>query len=146
MAGTSPCGTRQKLSSFWLVGLLVDDTLTIEFRAGGQLPLVISFEAVILFVVSGTGFIPSNFNAETSDASIREDRTDNHHISDDSLLERLLTEAFDFPRFLVQFKELVDLSSLELITPFLGGRIPLEVSHYHHTFVELCGLGLSHHN
>ena len=58
--------------------LLVDDTLTIEFRAGGQLPLVISFEAVFLFVMSGTGFILPNSNAETSDASISEERTDSH--------------------------------------------------------------------
>jgi hypothetical protein len=36
----------------------------------GQLPLVISFEAVILFVVSGTGLIPSNFNAEASDSKL----------------------------------------------------------------------------
>ena len=33
----------------------------------GQLPLVISFEAVFLFVVSGTGLIPSNFNADASE-------------------------------------------------------------------------------
>ena len=33
----------------------------------GQLPLVISIEAVILFVMSGTGLIPSNFNAEASE-------------------------------------------------------------------------------
>ena len=56
--------------------LLVDNTFRIDLRVGGQLPLVISFEAVFLFVMSGTGFIPSNFNAETSDASIREERTD----------------------------------------------------------------------
>ena len=58
--------------------LLVDDTFRIDLRAGGQLPLVISFEAVFLFVMSGTGFTPSNFNAETSDASIREERTDSY--------------------------------------------------------------------
>jgi hypothetical protein len=50
--------------------LLVDDTLTIEFRAGGQLPLVISFEAVSLFVMSGAGLIPSNFNAEASESKL----------------------------------------------------------------------------
>ena len=59
-----------KLSSFWLVVLLVDATLSIAFRNGGQLPLVVSFEAVFLFVMSGTGFIPSNFNAETSDSEL----------------------------------------------------------------------------
>jgi hypothetical protein len=42
------------------VVLLVDDTLTIDFRAGGQLPLVISFRAVFLFVVSGAGFTLPN--------------------------------------------------------------------------------------
>jgi hypothetical protein len=39
----------------------------LNFRAGGQLPLVISFKAVFLFVMSGAGFTPSNFNAETSE-------------------------------------------------------------------------------
>ena len=48
--------------------LLVDITLSIALRNGGQFPLVISFEAVILFVMSGAGFIPSNFNAETSES------------------------------------------------------------------------------
>ena len=69
-----------------------------NFRAGGQLPLVISFRAVVLFVMSGAGLTPSNFNAEASDASIREDRTDSHHIADDSLLARLLGGAYYFPR------------------------------------------------
>jgi hypothetical protein len=41
--------------------LLDDDTVSFAFCTGGQLPLVISFEAVILFVVSGAGFLPSNF-------------------------------------------------------------------------------------
>jgi hypothetical protein len=50
--------------------VLVDDTLTIEFRIGGQLPLVVGFEAVSLFVMSGTGLIPSNFNAEASDSKL----------------------------------------------------------------------------
>ena len=45
-------------------------------RISGQLPLVVSFRAVFLFVVSGAGLIPSNFNAEASDTSIREERTD----------------------------------------------------------------------
>ena len=66
--------------------LLVDNTFRIDLRVGGQLPLVISFEAVFLFVVSGTGFIPSNSNAGTSDASIREERTDHYHIADNALL------------------------------------------------------------
>ena len=56
--------------------LLVDDTFRIDLRAGGQLPLVISVEAVFLFVMSGTGFTLPNFNIATSDASIREERTD----------------------------------------------------------------------
>ena len=63
-----------------------------NYGAGGQLPLVISFEAVFLFVMSGAGFIPSNFNAETSDASIREERTDDHYFHNDPLLEQLLSE------------------------------------------------------
>ena len=50
--------------------LLVDDTFGTDWRAGGQLPLVVSFEAVFLFVMSGTGFIPSNSNAETSDSKL----------------------------------------------------------------------------
>ncbi len=67
--------------------LLVDDTLTIAFRAGGQLPLVISFKAVFLFVVSGAGFIPSNFNAETSDSKLSGRNVPIiTSISDDSLL------------------------------------------------------------
>jgi hypothetical protein len=52
------------------VVLLVDDTFRIDWRAGGQLPLVISFEAVFLFVMSGTGFTPSNFNAATSESKL----------------------------------------------------------------------------
>jgi hypothetical protein len=47
--------------------LLVDDTLPIEFRVGGQLPLVISFEAVFLFVMSGAGLTQPNFNTETGE-------------------------------------------------------------------------------
>ena len=94
--------------------------------------------------MSGTGFIPSNFNAETSDASIREERTDRYHISDNALLVQPLTTFFDSMELLFQFKELVDLSSLELIRPFLRGRIPLEVFRCRHTFVELCDLGFAH--
>ena len=56
--------------------LLDFDTLRIDLRINGQLPLVVSFEAVFLFVMSGAGFTPSNFNAETSDVAIREERTD----------------------------------------------------------------------
>jgi hypothetical protein len=62
------------------VVLLVDDKFRIDLLVGGQLPLVISFRAVFLFVVSGAGFMPSNFYAATSDAMIREERTDNHLI------------------------------------------------------------------
>jgi hypothetical protein len=50
--------------------LLVSTTLSIAFRSDGQLPFVVSVKAVILFVVSGAGFIPSNFNAETSDSKL----------------------------------------------------------------------------
>ena len=50
--------------------LLVDITLSIALRNGGQFPLVISFKAVFLFVMSGAGFTPSNFNAETSDSKL----------------------------------------------------------------------------
>ena len=64
----------------------------LELRVGGQLPLVISFEAVFLFVMSGTGFMPSNFNAAASDASIREERTDIHYFRSESLLEQLLAK------------------------------------------------------
>ncbi len=67
-----------KLSSFRLVVLLVNGKFRIDLLTDGQLPLVIGFEAVFLFVMSGTGFTLSNFNAVTSDASIREERTDNH--------------------------------------------------------------------
>ena len=37
---------------------------------GGQFPLVISFKAVNLFVVSGAGFTLPNFNTETSDSKL----------------------------------------------------------------------------
>ena len=50
--------------------LLVDDKFRIDLLVGGQLPLVVSFEAVFLFVMSGTGFMPSNFNAATSDSKL----------------------------------------------------------------------------
>ena len=59
-----------KLSSFGLVVLLVDDKFTIDLLVGGQLSLVISFENYFLFVMSGTGFIPSNFNADASDSKL----------------------------------------------------------------------------
>ena len=70
MNRVEPCSEVPKLSSFRLVVLLVDDTLTIEFRIGGQLPLVISFRAVILFVMSGAGFTLSNFNTDASDSKL----------------------------------------------------------------------------
>jgi hypothetical protein len=50
--------------------LLVDATLSIAFRNGGQLSLVVSFETVFLFVMSGAGLTPSNFNAEASDSKL----------------------------------------------------------------------------
>jgi len=39
-------------------------------RVGGQLSLVISFETVFLFVMSGAGFTLSNFYSETSDSKL----------------------------------------------------------------------------
>jgi len=42
----------------------------LNFRAGGQLPLVISFKAVSLFVMSGAGLTPSNFNAEAGESKL----------------------------------------------------------------------------
>ena len=68
--------------------------------------------------------------------ALREERTDNHRISDDSLLAHPLTRVVCSLELPVQFKELDDLSSLELFKPFLHGEIPLEVFHYRHTFVE----------
>ena len=62
------CG--DKLSSIRLVVLLVNDKFRIDLLVGGQLPLVISFEAVFLFVMSGTGFTQSNFNAETGESKL----------------------------------------------------------------------------
>jgi hypothetical protein len=53
--------------------------------------------------VSGTGFIPSNSNAGTSDASIIEECTDHYLNSDNALLVQPLTAFFDFAEFLHQF-------------------------------------------
>jgi hypothetical protein len=50
--------------------LLVDSSFRIDLQTGGQLPLVISIEAVFLFVMSGAGFTLSNFNIETSDSKL----------------------------------------------------------------------------
>ena len=75
--------------------LLVDNTLTTEFRAGGQLSLVISFETVFLFVMSGTGFTLPNSNVATSDSKLSGRNVPIiTTISDDSVLEQLLTEGF----------------------------------------------------
>jgi len=52
--GTSPFYIP-KLSSFRLVVLLVSNAFRIDLRIDGQLSLVISFETVSLFVVSGAG-------------------------------------------------------------------------------------------
>jgi hypothetical protein len=66
--------------------------------------------------MSGTGFIPSNFNAETSDASIREDRTDNYGVNHNSLLEQPADWKVLISRDSnISFLETVDLPSLELI-------------------------------
>ena len=102
--GTSPCQEVPKLSSFRLVVLLVDDKFRIDLLVGGQLPLVISFRAVFLFVVSGAGFIPSNFNAETSEASLIEERTDDYYFRNNPLLEQPLTTFFNSMELLYQFK------------------------------------------
>ena len=61
---------KYKLSSIRLVVLLVFDKFRTDLLVDGQLPLVIGFEAVFLFVMSGTGFTQSNFNAETSDSKL----------------------------------------------------------------------------
>ena len=50
--------------------LLVSNAFRIDLRNDGQLPLVISFEAVSLFVMSGAGLIPPNFKAVTSDSKL----------------------------------------------------------------------------
>ena len=50
--------------------LLVDGKFRIDLLVGGQLPLVVSFEAVFLFVMSGAGFNLPNFYAETSDSKL----------------------------------------------------------------------------
>ena len=95
VAGTSPA-TIPKLSSFRLVVLLVDDKFRIDLLVGGQLPLVISFEAVFLFVMSGTGFTQSNFNAETGESKLSGRNVPIIIIiSDDSLLGQPLTTFFD---------------------------------------------------
>jgi hypothetical protein len=103
------------------VVLLVDDTLTTEFRAGGQLSLVISVETVFLFVMSGTGFTLPNSNVATSDSKLSGRNVPiDRNISAESLLGQLLTKRFLILRgSCVQFEELVDLSSLKLIKPFL---------------------------
>ena len=85
--GTSPCHGVPKLSSFWLVVLLVDDKFRIDLLVGGQLPLVISFRAVFLFVMSGAGLTLSNSYAAASGIATREERTDNHYFHNDSLLD-----------------------------------------------------------
>ena len=95
-----------KLSSFGLVVLLVANKFRIDLLVSGQLPLVVSFEAVFLFVMSGTGFNPSNFNAGTSDASIREERTDRYHISDNALLVQPQTTFFNSIEVPYQFRGL----------------------------------------
>ena len=38
--------------------------------SNGQFPFVISVKAVFLFVMSGAGLTPSNFNAEASDSRL----------------------------------------------------------------------------
>ena len=93
--GASPCQWIPKLSSFWLVVLLVDDKFRIDLLVGGQLPLVISFRAVFLFVMSGAGFTPSNFNAATSEASFIEERTDDYYFRNNPLLGQPLTTFFN---------------------------------------------------
>jgi hypothetical protein len=52
------------------VVLLVSNAFLIDLRIDGQLPLVISFKAVSLFVMSGAGFILPNSNAVTSDSKL----------------------------------------------------------------------------
>ena len=49
---------------------MLSDRLELISELIGQLPLVVSFEAVFLFVMSGTGLILSNFNTEASDSKL----------------------------------------------------------------------------
>ena len=65
----------------------------LELRVGGQLPLVISFEAVILFVMSGAGLNPPNFNAEASESKLSGRIVPITNISTGSLLERLVNQS-----------------------------------------------------
>ena len=62
--------SSDKLSSFGLVVLLVANKFRIDLLVSGQLPLVISFEALFLFVMSGTGFTLSNFYADAGDSKL----------------------------------------------------------------------------
>ena len=59
-----------KLSSVGWWCFLLSDRLELISELIGQLPLVISFKAVFLFVMSGTGLILSNFNTEASDSKL----------------------------------------------------------------------------
>jgi len=52
------------------VVLLDIDAFIIALRINGQFPLVISFEALSLFVMSGAGLTLSNFNAEAGDSRL----------------------------------------------------------------------------
>ena len=61
---------KYKLSSIRLVVLLVLDKFRTDLLVDGQLPLVIGFEAFFLFVMSGTGFTLSNFNADAGDSKL----------------------------------------------------------------------------
>ena len=54
--------------------------------------------------MSGAGFIPSNFNAETSEASLIEERTDDYYFRNNPLLEQPLTTFFNSMELLYQFK------------------------------------------
>ena len=61
---------KYKLSSIRLVVLLVFDKFRTDLLVDGQLSLVISFETVFLFVMSGTGFTLPNFNADAGDSKL----------------------------------------------------------------------------
>lgn len=132
--------TRHKLSSFWLVLLLVDDMLIVVPMS------VASFLQLLASRLSSSSSCPV---LDLFDQTLTSRPVNLHSlrnvpiittISDDSLLGDNQQIVFNFLRFLVQLQELVDLSSLKLFKSFLCGEIPLEVFHYHHTFVELCDL------
>ena len=72
LIATSVCAIQygDKLSSFRLVMLLVSNKFRIDLLVSGQLPLVVSFEVLFLFVMSGTGFTLPNLYADAGDSKL----------------------------------------------------------------------------